>query len=1251
MKRGPTQTLVRDLEILYHVGTVPGLTDRELLGQFTVRDSARAHQAFGAIVHRHGPMVLAVCNRVLRDQHAAEDAFQATFLVLALKAGTIRKRDALGPWLYGVAARISRRARALSHRRSEQQLPSLNLASCAPAGSEVDLAELRSVLDEEVDRLPATYRRAIVLCYIEGKTQEEVARLLGWSKGTVSGRLARAKDLLRARLSRRGFAPSAGLLGLVLSDETARAAVPVSLVDRAVQSAVCVVLGRAESVAASSTVTALAQSAVRAMLLAKVKLAAVALLVLMAFATAMAQTGSRPALPDQVGAAKAPRAVAAQTATVEPSRPARTLSLEVVSEADNAPLPGAAVWAQVNWGQSRGSQAKTDDEGRCTIAIPGQVASFLRVVVIHRGFAPIELKWTAGEPIPETYTVAVDRGAPIGGTVRDQKGRPIAGARVHPVVSAAPPRGGRARYPGRESDFAAAITDQEGRWQSEALPASIRAETLLELVTRHPDYVGLRQTVTAASLRAFAADGVMWAGRSLSGTIESPTGRPVAGATVTVQSRSDRTALERVQSDTEGRFRTGRSIDPAWTEFTMVVQADGFASSAHLLLVSPEIPPQTVRLSPRRPLHGRVVDALGRPVAGAIVISPREFGYAGLDWQAESDLDGRFVWYEAPVTGSYMLNVVKPPFRQIMARMVQGGSDEITLTLHHPQRVHGTVTDAETDGPIETFVLIPGSGPHRPGWPLEWHRNSPHSFTGGKFDLTGPNIEQGGYRSIRIEAEGYEPAEFLRFRDSLEDVAHDFKLKKAVPLSGIVRGPDGRPVAGVDVGLSGVGYDAPIVNGRLQPGSGHHSKLRDRTGPDGRYAFPPQGHRVSVVAVHDTGIAIRSATELAASTDLVLAPWGRIEGVAKIENKPAAGQRVAGWLLTPLYSDRIGSETRTDDSGRFVFDRVAPGRTIICRRVDHPDKQGWTFSHPLYLDVKPGETVQLQLGGMGRPVVGRLTMPVGVTLDHLNLGQGALTSPRRDLPVPADYLELDSEQRSTWWEAFSRTPVGRVELENRERYYAVDLRPDGTFRIEDVPAGRYVLKLPFEGLSRGTREGRQAFAHCDVVVPEIPGGRSDLPLDIGAIPLEVFPFHERNVGERAPAIVAPLPDGPPLDLATLHGKFVLLHFWSGRPEDTAVVPDLKATYDAFGRDQRFVMIGLIADETPGPVLRYAALRGLDWEQRYIGSTYDPNPIEAAFGVWFPPAAFLIGPDGRILAKDLEGEAIKEAVGKALAKAP
>ena len=197
MKHRPFPAFARDLEILYQVGSVSGLTDQELLGHFTTHDSAAAQQAFEAIVQRHGPMVLGVCRRRAGDAHAAEDAFQATFLVLALKAASIRKRDSLGPWLHGVAARISRRARVLSRRFGKRALASGRSALCASEGSEIETAELRSV----VTRRSTGFQPCIAkqsCSAISKERRRKMRRELGWTKGTVSGRLARAKELLRA---------------------------------------------------------------------------------------------------------------------------------------------------------------------------------------------------------------------------------------------------------------------------------------------------------------------------------------------------------------------------------------------------------------------------------------------------------------------------------------------------------------------------------------------------------------------------------------------------------------------------------------------------------------------------------------------------------------------------------------------------------------------------------------------------------------------------------------------------------------------------------------------------------------------------------------------------------------------------------------------------------------------------------------------------------------------------------------------
>jgi RNA polymerase sigma factor (sigma-70 family) len=182
-------------------GAAGTASDTQLLRRFA---AGRDEQAFAALVERHGPLVLSVCRRVLGTVQDAEDAFQATFLVLARKAGRLRDPGLLGNWLYGVASRIARKARAArAKRRLREKQPPLPTPYPAATAGEAD--DVKRVLAEELGHLPAAHRAAVGLCYLEGKTNSEAARLLRWPVGTVKGRLARARALLRDRLTRRGL--------------------------------------------------------------------------------------------------------------------------------------------------------------------------------------------------------------------------------------------------------------------------------------------------------------------------------------------------------------------------------------------------------------------------------------------------------------------------------------------------------------------------------------------------------------------------------------------------------------------------------------------------------------------------------------------------------------------------------------------------------------------------------------------------------------------------------------------------------------------------------------------------------------------------------------------------------------------------------------------------------------------------------------------------------------------------------------
>jgi RNA polymerase sigma factor (sigma-70 family) len=199
-------------------------TDAQLLERFAL---CRDEPAFAALLARHGPMVLGVCRQLLPDSRDAEDAFQAAFLVLAGKAAWIQHRSLLGPWLYGVAWRVAVRLRGRSARQHQREQIGIDLATVpgdAPAWSEV-----RWVVHEEVQRLPDGYRRVVVLCCLEGKSNEEAAELLRLPIGTVKSRLSRARELLRTRLTRRGLAVGEGVLGTVLVDATLQAASPFAV--------------------------------------------------------------------------------------------------------------------------------------------------------------------------------------------------------------------------------------------------------------------------------------------------------------------------------------------------------------------------------------------------------------------------------------------------------------------------------------------------------------------------------------------------------------------------------------------------------------------------------------------------------------------------------------------------------------------------------------------------------------------------------------------------------------------------------------------------------------------------------------------------------------------------------------------------------------------------------------------------------------------------------------------------------------
>ncbi|QVL34026.1 sigma-70 family RNA polymerase sigma factor [Telmatocola sphagniphila] len=256
------------------------LTDGKLLEEYISRHDERALEI---LVERHAPMVWGVCRRILFNHHAAEDAFQATFLVLVRKAGSITSPELLANWLYGVAYQTSLKARATIAKRRERESQVIELPE--PISTpKVEWLSLQAALDEELSRLPDHYRSVIVLCDLEGQTRKQVAGQLGCAEGTVASRLARARILLAKQLSKRGIALSGGALATVLAQNVLSASVPNLLLVSTIKSATIFVTGTEVATGViSGKVVAIAEGVLKAMFLTKLKTAAIALVLILGF--------------------------------------------------------------------------------------------------------------------------------------------------------------------------------------------------------------------------------------------------------------------------------------------------------------------------------------------------------------------------------------------------------------------------------------------------------------------------------------------------------------------------------------------------------------------------------------------------------------------------------------------------------------------------------------------------------------------------------------------------------------------------------------------------------------------------------------------------------------------------------------------------------------------------------------------------------------------------------------------------------
>ena len=397
---------------------------------------------------------------------------------------------------------------------------------------------------------------------------------------------------------------------------------------------------------------------------------------------------------------------------------------------------------------------------------------------------------------------------------------------------------------------------------------------------------------------------------------------------------------------------------------------------------------------------------------------------------------------------------------------------------------------------------------------------------------------------------------------------------------------------------------------------------------------------------------------------MILQPWGRVAGVLRVGRQVEPGQTIGLENAFSRYQDdsraypplALDLKTEPDANGNFAFEKVPPGQRRVSLRYKLGERESGSdrvgASHGVPVTVEPNETAQVTIGGNGRPVIGRIAV-VGGGPEDVDWRRDVHTL-RSQTVMPADVTPpqipptmTEEEQRKVWQDysqrqaAFWRSDKGR-QMERDQRSYLLLFDTNGAFRIENVPPGAYTLFVSPTNPERGDNYYENIGSLSQpVTIPEAPPGRPDEPFDLGEKELQIRGMI--RVGRHAPKFEAKTFDGKTVKLEDFKGKYVLLDFWAiWAGTRTFDLQMLKGLHDAYGSDNRLVMLGLNFDNEPKTAQTVIEQTGLKWTQCYIGP-WNQTRLPAFFGIQGLPDAVLIDPDGKIAAKNLRGSTIRSSV--------
>ena len=586
-------------------------------------------------------------------------------------------------------------------------------------------------------------------------------------------------------------------------------------------------------------------------------------------------------------------------------QPKQEMEFRVIHALTKEPIEG--VWLELqNMGEgidfSDVKVLSTDADGKSIVRLPDLPPSAVRVYPSKPGFVPLRVYWE-DEPwpvMPKTITIPMHPGKTIGGTVRDERGKPISGVKVS-VDYWAPGSGVnphvrdnicRDNY----SCKGLATTDEQGKWIVDVMPEEIVYDAL-RIFVEHPDFVSDRlsrgynplpvcKVPSVKELFSHTAVMTMTKGEPISGLVSDESGAPISGAKIYyVDVNGTRTEKPSASTTKDGVFHI-TNLQLSESKGILVVEAEGYAPE---LVEIQEMESQLqFTLEPGHSVEGLVVDKNGKPIEGADVFAQEWRGKRGpVKFHEKTDANGKFRIKDVP-SDEVNYDISKEGYMMVENYLIKPGDEAHTIALTTHLRITGSVVDADTNQPIEKFSFVIGADSEdgrAPHW-FDWKRKTSRN---GRYEVEERQawIQ---YR-IRIEADGYMPGESTIIRGDdpdNRDVTYDFKLRKADTIKGSVIGLDGKPLVGAKVYLATERMNISDRHNSVYPGRSRNVT----TGESGKFEFQPEVEPFCIVVIHEQGVGMIIESDLETSTEISIRSWNKKNQRMQIIRRPAEGELV-----------------------------------------------------------------------------------------------------------------------------------------------------------------------------------------------------------------------------------------------------------------------------------------------------------------------------------------------------------------------